>query len=204
MDAQPKGGDDPPMKRLSFVALVSLVALACAATASSAPPASSTTSTPPSTAESNESASNEPATPARPILAAHNRFRAMHCAPPMRWSERIASSAQAWADELAQRGCGLEHSSGDYGENLAAGYAGHIDAEGVVQMWYREVADFDFANGGFSMETGHFTQVVWIGSTELGCGQATCNGLDVWVCQYGPPGNYEGQYRQNVLPTSCR
>ncbi|MCU0677534.1 MAG: CAP family protein [Myxococcota bacterium] len=188
------------MKRLSFVALVSLVALACASTASSEPPASSSSTPPPSAGAE----SNAPTPPPRPILAAHNRLRAMHCAPPMRWSERIASSAQAWADELAQRGCGLEHSSGSYGENLAAGYAGHLDAEGVAQMWYREVADFDFTNGGFSMETGHFTQLVWVGSTELGCGQATCNGLDVWVCQYGPPGNYEGQYRQNVLPTTCR
>ncbi len=190
------------MKRLSFVALVSLVALACAATASSAPPASSTTSTPPNSGA--EPASNQPATPPRPILAAHDRLRAMHCAPPMRWSERLEASAQAWADELVARGCAFEHSSGSYGENLAAGTAGHLDAEAVAQMWYREVAHYDFARGGFSMQTGHFTQLVWVGTTELGCGQATCNGLDVWVCQYGPPGNVEGQYRQNVLPTTCR
>jgi uncharacterized protein YkwD len=202
VDVRPKRGDDPPMKRLSFVALVSLVALACAATASSAPPAASTTSTPPSTVA--EPASNPPATPPRPILAAHDRLRAMHCAPPMRWSERLEASAQAWADELVARGCAFEHSSGSYGENLAAGTAGHLDAEAVAQMWYREVADYDFARGGFSMQTGHFTQLVWVGTTELGCGRSTCNGLDVWVCQYGPPGNVEGQYRQNVLPTSCR
>lgn len=201
MDARPTYGDDPPMKRLSFVALVSLVALACASTASSEPPASSSSTPPPSSAGAE---SNTPATPPRPIHAAHDRLRAMHCAPPMRWSERLASSAQAWADELVARGCAFEHSRGPYGENLAAGTAGHLDAEAVAQMWYREVADYDFARGGFSMQTGHFTQLVWVGTTELGCGQSTCNGLDVWVCQYGPPGNVEGQYRQNVLPTSCR
>lgn len=201
MDAQRGGGDDPPMKRLSFVALVSLVALACASTASSEPPASSSSTPPPSSAGAE---SNAPTTPPRPIHAAHDRLRAMHCAPPMRWSERLASSAQAWADELVARGCAFEHSRGPYGENLAAGTAGHLDAEAVAQMWYREVADYDFARGGFSMQTGHFTQLVWVGTTELGCGQSTCNGLDVWVCQYGPPGNVEGQYRQNVLPTSCR
>lgn len=122
----------------------------------------------------------------------------------MRWSNELASSAQRWADELVRRGCAFEHSQGSYGENLAAGTAGHLDAEAVAQMWYREVADYDFDRGAFSMETGHFTQLVWVGSTELGCGQSTCNGLDVWVCQYGPPGNVQGQYRQNVLPTSCR
>ena len=58
--------------------------------------------------------------------------------------------------------------------------------------------------GGFSMKTGHFTQVVWRGTTAVGCGRSQCNGLDVWICQYDPPGNVEGQYRDNVRPTGCR
>jgi hypothetical protein len=71
-------------------------------------------------------------------------------------------------------------------------------------MWYDEVNKFNFRSGGFSMKTGHFTQVVWRGTREVGCGKSQCNGLDVWICQYAPPGNVEGQYRQNVLPTSCK
>ena len=58
--------------------------------------------------------------------------------------------------------------------------------------------------GGFSADTGHFTQVVWRGTREVGCGHAQCNGNDIWVCQYDPPGNFEGQYQQQVLPSSCK
>src|SRR5690606_13198353 len=38
-----------------------------------------------------------------PILAAHNRFRARHCAPPLAWSPALARQAQQWADTLAPR-----------------------------------------------------------------------------------------------------
>ena len=68
----------------------------------------------------------------------------------------------------------------------------------------------DFNNQGFSMDTGHFTQVVWKGSNKIGCAYADCpaGGLfdasyGPWrliSCMYNPPGNYEGQYEQNVSP----
>ena len=71
-------------------------------------------------------------------------------------------------------------------------------------MWYAESTDYRYPNGGFSMSTGHFTQLVWAGSTSLGCAMARCNDLDVWVCNYDPPGNVDGEYEANVRPTSCR
>jgi len=139
------------------------------------------------------------------IVAAHNRVRAKHCAPPLKWSSKLAASAQSWANTIRDRGCALGHSgSASYGENLAAGTSGMLDAAAVVGMWYDEIKKFNFRSGGFSMKTGHFTQVVWRGTREVGCGKSQCNGLDVWICQYAPPGNVEGQYRENVLPTGCK
>ena len=79
-----------------------------------------------------------------------------------------------------------------------------LDANAVVGMWYDELKKFSFRSGGFSMKTGHFTQVVWRGTRRVGCGKSQCNGLDVWICQYDPPGNVEGQYRENVLPLGCK
>lgn len=138
------------------------------------------------------------------IVEAHDTRRAAHCAGPLAWSDELARHAQDWADHLASSGCRLEHSSDGYGENLAAGTAGTLSPEDVAEMWYREQARYDFGSGGFSMETGHFTQLVWVGTERIGCGVSQCNGLDVWVCNYDPPGNYEGEYASNVLPTSCR
>lgn len=140
----------------------------------------------------------------REVLEAHNRRRAQHCAPPLAWSEVLAADAQGWADSLRDRGCAFEHSQSGLGENLAAGTEGMLDGEAVTEMWYREVAEFDFRRGGFAMETGHFTQLVWVGTEQIGCAVAQCDGLDLWVCNYDPPGNVEGRYRENVLPTSCR
>lgn len=139
------------------------------------------------------------------IVAAHNRVRAKHCAPPLAWSPKVAASAQAWANTIRDRGCALGHSGSDkYGENLAAGTSGMLDANAVVGMWYDELKKFNFRSGGFSMKTGHFTQVVWRGTRAVGCGMSQCNGLDVWICQYDPPGNVEGQYRENVRPVGCK
>jgi uncharacterized protein YkwD len=138
------------------------------------------------------------------LVEAHNRVRAKHCAGPLSWSPALARSAQKWATTLRDRGCALGHSGGPHGENLAAGTEGTLDAGSVVGMWYDEVKNYSFRRGGFSMKTGHFTQVVWRGTKELGCGRSHCGGIDIWICQYDPPGNVEGAYRENVAPTGCR
>lgn len=141
---------------------------------------------------------------AQALVEAHNRVRAKHCAGPLAWSPTLAQVAQRWANSLRDKGCAFGHSNGSYGENLAAGSTGLLDPDAVVKMWYDESALYKFGRGGFSMQTGHFTQVVWRGTTQVGCGRSQCKGLDIWVCEYDPPGNWEGQYRENVLPRGCR
>jgi uncharacterized protein YkwD len=143
-------------------------------------------------------------TEAQRLVDAHNRVRARHCAKPLAWSAKLAQVAQQWANALRDKGCAFGHSGGSYGENLAAGTSGTLDAEDVVKMWYDEVSLYRFPNGGFSAQTGHFTQVVWRGTARVGCGRSQCNGMDIWVCEYDPAGNWQGQYRENVLPTGCR
>jgi uncharacterized protein YkwD len=140
---------------------------------------------------------------AKALTDAHNRLRARHCAPPLAWSTKLAASAQQWAGTLRAHGCAMQHSGGPHGENLAGGTAGLLDEAAVVNMWYDESRHYNFKNGGFSMKTGHFTQVVWRTTTQLGCAVARCPGIDVWVCQYDPPGNVQGAFRENVLPTGC-
>jgi uncharacterized protein YkwD len=177
-------------------------------------PSSSTTIAEPATQSSLESDPVErskeksaPAPAARSVaqrwIAAHNKVRAAHCAPALTWSTKLAAVAQTWADTLKAKGCMFGHSGTSYGENLAAGTRGALDPESTVAMWYDEIKLYTFPAGGFSMKTGHFTQVVWTTTTQVGCGQVTCNGNDIYVCNYDPPGNWEGQYKEHVLPTSC-
>ena len=70
---------------------------------------------------------------------------------------------------------------------------------------YNEVCDpgYDFTSPSFSGGTGHFTQVVWKGSTVLGIGRAegTIRGMKCayTVARYRPAGNMMGAFAQNVV-----
>jgi uncharacterized protein YkwD len=141
---------------------------------------------------------------AQSFVDAHNADRAKHCAKPLAWSNEIARVAQAWADQLRAKGCVLQHSNNNYGENLAAGTAGTLDPDEVVKLWYDEGASYRFRDGGFSMSTGHFTQLVWRATTKIGCGHTMCDNKVIWVCNYDTAGNVEGEYRENVLPATCK
>jgi hypothetical protein len=71
-------------------------------------------------------------------------------------------------------------------------------------MWYDEVNKYNFNNPGFSASTGHFTQLVWKATTDLGCGIAISAKNRIYgVCNYTPPGNVVGtnnEFKRNVLP----
>jgi len=139
------------------------------------------------------------------VLNQHNVYRCMHGVPPLTWNAAIARNAQAWAN----RGV-YEHSPNQArvingvqaGQNLAWGYPS-LSGVTATKNWYNEIR---FTNNGivngFNMKTGHYTQVVWRSSKSLGCGKgkATVRGHrgDYWVCEYGPAGNFQGQFSQNV------
>lgn len=132
------------------------------------------------------------------LLATHNTKRALHKdTGSLTWSTELENYAQNYADSYDCSGT-LTHSGGPYGENLALGYG----IEGAVTAWYDEISDYDYSNPGFSEEAGHFTQLVWKSSTQVGCGVKTCDNAwgDYVVCSYSPAGNVIGDFDSNVMP----
>ncbi len=137
-------------------------------------------------------------------VKAHNKYRKMHQVGNVKWSVKIAKSAQAYADT-----CPVppNHSKTSYGENMAWGGYGS-DVKQAVARWYREEPKYNYNKGAYQSGAGHFTQIVWKGTTEIGCGYKTdCNNLrqyggGVFVCQYNPAGNITnaGYFKANVLP----
>jgi hypothetical protein len=130
------------------------------------------------------------------ILAAHNKYRLQLDIPPISWSNALADKAQEWADHLVSEGR-FEHSGA--GENLAMGTAGEFSLTDFVDIWGQEqqyfIPDVSFphvSTTGSWVDVGHYTQVVWRNTTEVGCGIARGNGRDILVCQYNPPGNLIG------------
>jgi len=130
------------------------------------------------------------------ILGEHNKYRAEVGVPPLQWSDNLAASAQQWANHLAQTGT-FEHSGS--GENLAEGTARAFSVIQLVDFWINEKNSFrngtfpNVSNTGNWADVGHYTQVVWRNTTEVGCGLASGNGNDVLVCHYNPAGNVTGQ-----------
>jgi hypothetical protein len=141
-----------------------------------------------------------------PILAAHNRYRADHCAPPLTWSTDLENQARQWATSLARQDCAFEHNpKTKHGENLAFfAPAGALSEEEVAAHWYKEIDRYNYKKPGFSMEAGHFTQLVWVGTRRLGCASVKCGGGELWVCNYDPAGNMHGAFGKHVKPAGCR
>src|SRR5688572_2424887 len=129
------------------------------------------------------------------LLRAHNRWRAEVGVPNLTWSNAVAAGAQEWATKLAASGT-LQHASSGFGENLSMSSGPQTPTE-VVDNWGSEKAKCNYKGepiGSQTCEVGHYTQIVWRNSTELGCGVArVANGATFWVCRYNPAGNVIGE-----------
>ena len=81
-----------------------------------------------------------------------------------------------------------------------------MTGSGATKMWYDEIKDYNFSKPAkYNPKCGHFTQVVWVGSTELGAGFAKSkSGATYVVARYSPAGNMLTKFDENVLPAGSR
>jgi pathogenesis-related protein 1 len=143
------------------------------------------------------------------IIAAHNKWRAQVGVEGLSYSPTLEISAQAWADNLKQTNrCQMRHSKpeGRYGENLYWASAltwsdgrrelQKVSSEMPVNSWGSEKRDYNYVKNTCKSGKmcGHYTQMVWKASTQVGCAIAVCEDSQdqVWVCQYQPTGNWVG------------
>ena len=146
------------------------------------------------------------------LLNAHNQVRRDEGVPELAWSAEIAVYAQAWADQLAETVCTIEHRprtgawAQEYGENLysmssTGSLTGTISLAQGVRNWADEKAYFP---GGvlknfsaYAKPIGHYTQLIWATTERVGCAVSTCKSGQwntlILVCNYDPPGNYIGE-----------
>ena len=142
---------------------------------------------------------------ANSITQTVNRYRAMHGAPPVVYSPNVESIATNWALNLATFDK-FEHSTNTYGENLAMFWSSpsvydctpYVNR--AIDSWYKEIANYNFETGGFAMNTGHFTQLVWKDTSQIGVGCAKSARAIYVVMNFYKPGNIAGGYQVNVLP----
>jgi hypothetical protein len=161
------------------------------------------------------------------VLCAHNKVReevhsenpSVPPIDPLIWSDKLASSAQNWAEHLASIGK-LEHSgSGENLSSIGSSYTDSIESwadekkDNLQDSWANELwsgQSHKFPDAGPQVcacpgnckgqnlcyisktcdfcDFGHYTQIVWRGTNEVGCGEKD----GIRVCQYAPAGNTWG------------
>lgn len=117
---------------------------------------------------------------------------------PLKWSNDLAKSSASYADKLLNYCCTskLPHDSnnrGSFGENLASScgsgsWGKKPAATNILNRWVENEHNRNY------LGKLHYTQVLWRGTTHVGCGVAekdmgngyTCH---MQVCRYQKPGN---------------
>ncbi|KAM9309945.1 cysteine-rich venom protein pseudechetoxin [Pholidichthys leucotaenia] len=149
------------------------------------------------------------------IVDQHNAFRRA-VEPPasdmllMSYNEDLAAAAQAWVDQ-----CILAHGPPssrmldgyEVGENLF--YSSYpYSWTFIVNAWHNEVSHYIYPKGSSNGEPiGHYTQVVWNSSYQVGCGVTFCTELNKYFygCHYYRAGNFRAwpPYKTGEPCASC-
>ncbi|XP_023341668.1 protein PRY1 [Eurytemora carolleeae] len=151
--------------------------------------------------EDKESESNEDDKFAKKSLEEHNKFRRKHGVPPLTLNKEMCMYSQEWAEYLIAENRFQHRTDHKYGENIFTSWSSRPkkpDPKVPVQSWYDEIKKYQFGSEPQSSGTGHFTQVVWKESSELGVGVASKDGRVIVVANYNPPGNFMGKFSRNV------
>ena len=144
---------------------------------------------------------------AQAFLNQHNKYRTLNGVNTLTWNDNLASWAQKWGDYISQN-CEMRHpenqqeadtylDNDNWGQNLAEYQGNPGSPSAAVDGWMNECTIYNPANplvGTHSIngnnETGHMTQLLWRGSTEVGCAVSTCpDGSKMYTCNYNPAGN---------------
>ncbi|NXS51699.1 PI16 inhibitor, partial [Brachypteracias leptosomus] len=150
------------------------------------------------------------------ILDGHNKYRSQVSPPAMdmlkmSWDPELEAFAQAYAEK-----CIWDHNKerGRRGENLFA-MAPTLDLEFAVEDWNAEEKFYNLTTSTCvpGQMCGHYTQVVWASTHQIGCGASFCEKIDgietedmyLLVCNYYPPGNMKGRkpYKEGSSCSGC-
>ncbi len=91
-----------------------------------------------------------------------------------------------------------------YGENLYkievfGGGSNDVTCGQAVKLWYDEIKNYNFDHPNLVV-SGHFTQVVWKSTEEIGCAKSySAKSYTTYlVCNYNPMANFIGSEKENV------
>ncbi|GAU97078.1 hypothetical protein RvY_08437 [Ramazzottius varieornatus] len=130
----------------------------------------------------------------------------------IQWNAEAAAGAQQHASN-----CVYQHNDSNNrttsqfrcGQNIAMNSGSTpMSWKTVIDLWYNEVnscTDSTATTCSTNAVTGHYTQIVWAKTWQIGCGWANCGSMNFFVCNYCPAGNYNGQsvYQSGTSCAAC-
>ena len=135
------------------------------------------------------------------VVVLHNQVRSGASVRPVIWDYGLAAAADNYARQLAATGR-WGHSPSfarpGQGENLWMGTRGAFALEQMIGSWSLERRFFrggsfpSVSRTGSWHDVGHYTQMIWPGSTRIGCALRSSSRNDYLVCRYSPAGNVIG------------
>ncbi|MDO7542211.1 MAG: CAP family protein [Flavobacteriaceae bacterium] len=142
-------------------------------------------------------------------LQVHNDARKEVGVTELSWSNSLAEDALLWAKNLALKD-DMYHSSNEsrpgQGENLSYSYRSsngnptfsETPGKEASTAWYNEIKDYTYGEIGSSKNAnvviGHYTQMIWNTTTEVGMARAVSTSGSVYVvARYSPQGNWIGR-----------
>jgi hypothetical protein len=139
----------------------------------------------------------------RAMIAEHNAARAAVGVPPLTWSDELTRDAARYAAVIAASE-NFKHSTEPRGampegENLFMGSRGAYRYEEMARLWVDEGRAYtggaipNISHTGRWQDVGHYTQIIWRRTTQIGCAVASSRRDDYLVCRYTPPGNVWGR-----------
>ena len=120
----------------------------------------------------------------------------------MTLNKDLCKIAQSYAERLLATNS-FNHSKNKYkgneiGENLYTCTGKEATGEMATTDWYNEIKVHNFKKE-FQQASGHFTQLVWKGTEEVGFGVANMGLYYFVVANYYPAGNAIGEFANNVF-----
>lgn len=112
--------------------------------------------------------------------------------------------AREWAEQIAKDGKMTHRPDCMYGENIFMMWSSDPSAlptaREVCKKWYDEINDYNFTLESRTLKAGHFTQMIWKESTNMGIAIAKGkhSGKTYVVANYNPKGNFIGKFLSNV------
>ena len=135
-------------------------------------------------------------------LKKHNDYRVNHNSPILKMNEELNEMAEKYAIQLLNSQgkeafpLNINYNDSPLGENIIISTT--KSANEMCEKWYEESKYYDFSLNKYQKGTGHFTQIIWKETKEVGFGFKFDGDNFCGVAFYYPAGNVLGKFSENV------